>query len=104
MHITDHLEVIDNYVYIDGINTGVNVKGDPGKSSYESYVTMCKNAGIPALSEDDWVKTFDTITYIGGEAVQSDYEQTNTSDMSYIKNKPLTIVRDEENDTVEITF
>ena len=107
LHITDHVEVIDNYVYIDGINTGVNVKGDPGangKSAYQSYVDVCNRAGVTPLSEDEWVTTFDTITYIGGDAVQSDYEQTDTTDLSYIKNKPLKIVRDEENDTVEITF
>ena len=108
LHVTDHVEVINNYVYIDGINTGVNVKGDPGpqgKSAYQSYVDMCNRAGVEPLTEDEWVKTFDTITYIiGGDGVQSDYAETDETELSYIKNKPLTIVKDETTDTIEISF
>ena len=33
---TSHaITVRDNYVYINNVNTGINVKGDPGKSAYQ---------------------------------------------------------------------
>ena len=111
LHIGNHLEVIDNYVYIDGINTGINVKGDPGpagESAYQSYVNVCKDMGITPLSEKDWVETFDTVTIIEGggtiDAVQSDYEETDTTELSYIKNKPLKVLRDTGSNIIEVEF
>ena len=103
LHITDHVQVIDNYVYIDNINTGVSVKGEPGKSAYQSYVDICRTQGVTPVSEQEWVNDMDTVTYIGGDAVQSDYAETDTTAMSYIKNKPLSITKVDE-DTIDITF
>ena len=103
LQIVNHIAVIDNYVYIDGINTGVSVKGEPGKSAYQSYVDICNAQGVTPVSEQEWVETMDTVTYIGGDGVQSDYAETDTTAMSYIKNKPLSITKTDE-DTIDITF
>lgn len=35
INISRDVAVIDNYVYINNVNTGINVKGDPGKSAYQ---------------------------------------------------------------------
>lgn len=34
------ISIVDDYVYINNINTGINVKGSDGKSAYEIAVSM----------------------------------------------------------------
>ena len=96
LQIHKRIEVINNYVYIDGVNTGINVKGDTGptgESAYQSYLKYCEKIGIEPLSESDWVKSIDTVMYvtIGGE--QSDWDQADIEKLSFIKNKPLKITK-----------
>ena len=59
IHIGSRITIRDNYVYIDEINTGINVKGDkgdPGESAYQIYVRHCIEAGEPYLTEEEWIE------------------------------------------------
>ena len=38
IYSSNAIAVIDNYVYINNVNTGINVKGDTGKSAYQLAV------------------------------------------------------------------
>lgn len=38
LNLDNMVKIIDNYVYINGINTGVYVRGSDGKSAYEIAV------------------------------------------------------------------
>lgn len=35
LDINNTISIVDDYVYINNINTGINVKGNPGKSAYQ---------------------------------------------------------------------
>lgn len=35
LDISNTISIVDDYVYIGNINTGINVKGSPGKSAYQ---------------------------------------------------------------------
>ena len=105
LNIVNQLEVIDDYVYVNGENTGINVRGQdgaPGKSAYDSYVEVCESQGVTPLSEQDWVDTLQTVTYIGSEGVQSDYAETDVEKLSFILNKPLTVEKNA--DVYDILF
>ena len=59
LHLDDIITIEDNYIYINGVNTGINVKGDPGppgQSAYDSYVKYCNTHSITPLSEEAWVE------------------------------------------------
>ena len=50
------VEIIDNELYINGTNTHMNVKGDPGESAYEIYVRLQKEKGEPYYeTEQEWI-------------------------------------------------
>ena len=58
IHIGSRITIENNYIYIDGINTGINVKGDkgdPGESAYQTYVRKCIEAGEPYMTEEEWI-------------------------------------------------
>lgn len=50
LNLDDTVKVIDDYIYIDGVNTGVNVRGTDGKSAYEIAVEH----GF-AGTEEEWL-------------------------------------------------
>ena len=66
LEVTKHLEIINNYVYIDGNNTGINVKGEKGDKG---------DKGDP------------------GDAVQSDWNETDSTKSPFIQNKPLNVTK-----------
>lgn len=55
---TSHaIEVINDYVYINRVNTGINVKGNPGKSAYQIAVSN----GFTG-TEVDWLNSLQGAT------------------------------------------
>jgi hypothetical protein len=71
LHVTDHMEIINNYVYINGNNTGINVKGEKG------------DKGDP------------------GDSVQSDWNENDSTSVYYIQNKPLKVSKTIDPETGE---
>ena len=100
LHLDTAITIQDNYVYINGINTGINVKGDPGPtgpSAYDSYVEYCTNNSITPLSEEAWVEQILART-------QANWQTINTADPSYILNKPLDVTVDTGTNTIDVFF
>lgn len=67
--IGDHLAIIDDYVYIDGVNTGVYVKGSDGKSAYQIAVDHgfvgTEEEWLASLKGADGGDLYDTIVDLG---------------------------------------
>lgn len=100
LHIAEAITVVDNYVYINGVNTGINVKGDPGPagpSAYDSYVAYCQSQSLTPMSETEWVESM-------LEHIQADWDVADTTNPAYIANKPMYVTTGTNPDTVEVYF
>lgn len=68
LDINNHIAIKNNYVYVDGINTGINVKGDkgdPGESAYEIYVRLRKAQGLDyEEDEEKWLASLNDPKWI----------------------------------------
>ena len=67
------VEIINNELYINGTNTHLNVKGDPGESAYEIYVRLQKEKGEPYYeTEQEWIDALNTYSERAGEAEKAE--------------------------------
>lgn len=67
------VEIIDNELYVNGTNTHLNVKGDPGESAYEIYVRLQKEKGEPYYeTEQEWIDALNAYSERAGEAERAD--------------------------------
>ena len=67
LNLDDTVKVIDNYIYIGGVNTRVNVRGTDGKSAYEIAVEH----GF-AGTEEEWLDSLKaTVTINSTETGQA---------------------------------
>lgn len=74
LQVVNHMEIKNNYVYINGNNTGINVKGEKG------------DKGDP------------------GDKVQSNWAETDETSSPFIQNKPLQVVKEIDPETGETNY
>lgn len=76
LNLDDTVKVIDDYIYIGGVNTGVNVRGADGKSAYEIAVEH----GF-AGTEEEWLDSLRATVTINSTETGQAGTAANVEDM-----------------------
>lgn len=76
LNLDNMVKIIDNYVYINGINTGVYVRGSDGKSAYEIAVEH----GF-AGTEEEWLDSLRATVTINSTETGQAGTAANVEDM-----------------------
>ena len=76
LNLDDTVKVIDDYIYIGGVNTRVNVRGTDGKSAYEIAVEH----GF-AGTEEEWLDSLKATVTINSTETGQAGTAANVEDM-----------------------
>ena len=89
LNLNNIIQIINDYVYINGVNTGVHVKGSDGLSAYEIAV----NHGFVG-TEAEWLESLKAKVYVGETTTVNAGEPAKVTDVD----------PDKEDTTVKLNF